>query len=184
MFSLSETSKLSAFPSLCWDSLLEKEPGKKKDSCRPTTQWCCCFLLHDGQAFTILVKLTDWGEGSDTGSCFDFLRLLICKWVGWNPASDVTSRGETTRYMVTGYHLHSVTRDPPWHRLFHLLSWLISQTCFHVKEAFWSVYPLWFFLFIFFYCWMFGLWLPSQFLLISWQFNILENTLSCVLAEN
>ena len=39
-----------------------------------------------------------WRERSDLGFCFDFRRLLISVWVGWNPAADVRSRAETTRY--------------------------------------------------------------------------------------
>lgn len=57
--------------------------------------------------------------------CFDFLRRLISEWVGWNPAADVKSREETTRY---GYRLSSVLRHAPWHRLLHLSSWLPLQT--------------------------------------------------------
>lgn len=110
MFSLSQAPMLSAFPSVCWDSLLEEELGKQKaDSCRQTAQWCCCFLWHDGLALSvaILAKLADWRGRSDLGFCFDFLRLLISEWVGWNPAADVTSREETTRY---GYRLSSLLR--------------------------------------------------------------------------
>lgn len=83
-------------------------------------------LLQTDSSLLLLLFMT-WlaGRRSDLTFCFDFLRLLICEWVGCNPATDVMSRDETSRYMVRGYQARSVTRDPPWHQLLHLSSWLL-----------------------------------------------------------
>ncbi len=131
-----------------------RQTGKAESSCRQTAQWCCCFLWHDGLALSvaILAKLADWRGRSDLGFCFDFLRLLISKWVGWNPAADVTSREQTTRY---GYRLSSLLRHAQ-PTLAPTLSSVVMVTypkSLFAVAAFWSVYPFRYFV----YCWLFGL---------------------------
>lgn len=143
MFYLPLAPKLSAFPSVSIWLYWKRNWGRRKQTPADRQRSrVCCSLLHDGLALSlaILVKLTDWRR-SDTAFCFDFLRLLICKCVGWNPGSDSTSREETTRYTVTGYHLHSVTRDPPCHKLSAVVT-LTSPNCWCAKTAFWSVHTL------------------------------------------
>lgn len=71
--------------------------------------WCCCYGVMDRSYQWTILRLR-----SDRAFCFDFLRVTICEGLGWNPASDVTPSGETTRY-VCRLSCHSVTRDPSWH---------------------------------------------------------------------
>ena len=99
---------------ICSPSL---QVGKKKAASRRQTGtgmllrfiawWTGLIRGHSGKADSRK------GGGSDMAFCFDFLRLLICEWVGWNPDSDVRSREETTRCTIPGYQLRSVTREPP-----------------------------------------------------------------------
>lgn len=87
-----------------------RRTGKAESRPPQTAQRCCCFFIawwtgliggHSGKAGRLI-----W-VWSDLGFSFDFLRLLIFEWVGWNPSADVKSREETTRH---GYRLSYLLR--------------------------------------------------------------------------
>lgn len=90
----------------------------KADSCRHLSDVVAFYGMMDWP------KLTDWRGRSDLFFCFDFLRRLISKWVGCNPAADVKSRAETTRY---AYRLSSLLRHA-WLTLAPILASVVIVT--------------------------------------------------------
>lgn len=126
---------LFSFPSVCWDSHWESRLLQTDSSVMVLlfmAWWTGLIGGHSGKADSLTGEI--W-----SGFLFWSPQTFISEWVGWNPAADVASRGETTRY---GYRLSFQLRHAQTTLAATLASVVMvtSPNTLHAKAACWSNY--------------------------------------------